>query len=132
MVVIHELLEDGTIKTARLIACTDVDKNGGEVLFAYHSRFQIEILYRDAKQHLGLTHCQARNEKKIYFHLNASLTAVSVAKAAHHLADGKQDQAFSIADVKTLYANELLLERFISTFGIFFTAASAYTKLHNL
>ena len=118
LVVIHELLEDGTIKTARLIACTDVDKNGGEVLFAYHSRFQIEILYRDAKQHLGLTHCQARNEKKIHFHLNASLTAVSVAKAAHHLADGKQDQAFSIADIKTLYANELLLERFISTFGI--------------
>lgn len=118
LVVIHELLEDGSIKTARLIASTDVDKNGGEVLFAYHSRFQIEILYRDAKQHLGLTHCQARNEKKIHFHLNASLTAVSLAKAVHHLAEGKQDQAFSIADIKTLYANELLLERFISTFGI--------------
>lgn len=118
LVVVHELLEDGSIKTARLIACTDADKDGGEVLFAYHSRFQIEILYRDAKQHLGLTHCQARNEQKIHFHLNASLTAVSVAKAAHHLQQGKQDQAFSLADIKTLYANELLLERFISTFGI--------------
>ncbi|NRA47914.1 MAG: transposase [Phaeodactylibacter sp.] len=118
LVIIHELLQDGSIKTARLIACTDVDKDGGEVLFAYHSRFQIEILYRDAKQHLGLTHCQARSEQKIHFHLNASLTAVSVAKVAHHLAPGKQDQAFSIADIKTLYANELLLERFISTFGI--------------
>lgn len=118
LVVIHELLEDGSIKAARLIACTDINKDGGEVLFAYHSRFQIEILYRDAKQHLGLTHCQARSEQKIHFHLNASLTAVSVAKAAHHLEQGKQDQAFSIADIKTLYANELLLERFISTFGI--------------
>ena len=118
LVVLHELLQDGTIKTARLIACTDIDKDGGEVLFAYHSRFQIEILYRDAKQHLGLTHCQARSEEKIHFHLNASLTAVSVAKAAHHLEGGNQDQAFSLADIKTLYANELLLERFISTFGI--------------
>ena len=118
LVIIHQLLKDGSIKTARLIACTDTDRDGGEVLFAYHSRFQIEILYRDAKQHLGLTHCQARNEKKIHFHLNASLTAVSLAKAAHHLELGKQDQAFSIADIKTLYANELLLERFISTFGI--------------
>ena len=118
LVVIHELLEDGSIKTARLIACTDMDKDGGEVLFAYHSRFQIEILYREAKQHLGLTHCQARNEQKIHFHLNASLTAVSIAKAAHHLEDGKQDQAFSLVDIKTRYANELLLERFISTFGI--------------
>ncbi|MEL7247131.1 MAG: hypothetical protein AAFO03_01890, partial [Bacteroidota bacterium] len=54
LVVIHELLEDGSIKAARLIACTDMDKDGGEVLFAYHSRFQIEILYREAKQHLGL------------------------------------------------------------------------------
>ena len=118
LVIIHELLEDGSIKTARLIACTDMDKDGGEVLFAYHSRFQIEILYRDAKQHLGLTHCQARSEQKIHFHLNASLTAVSIAKAAHYLEDGKQDQAFSLADIKTRYANELLLERFISTFGI--------------
>ncbi|MEL6844627.1 MAG: hypothetical protein AAFP02_15560, partial [Bacteroidota bacterium] len=47
-----------------------------------------------------------------------SLTAVSLAKAAHHLEDGKQYQAFSLTDIKTRYANELLLERFISTFGI--------------
>ncbi|RME97871.1 MAG: hypothetical protein D6772_09820 [Bacteroidetes bacterium] len=118
LVVVHELNDDGSIKTARLIACTDLDKDRGEVLFAYHSRFQIEILYRDAKQHLGLTQCQARSQEKIHFHLNASLTAVSVAKAAHHLQNGKHDQAFSIADIKTLYANKLLLERFISTFGI--------------
>ena len=95
-----------------------MDKDGGEVLFAYHSRFQIEILYRDAKQHLGLTHCQARSKEKIHFHLNASLTGVSIAKAAHHLEEGKQEKAFSLADIKTLYANELLLEQFISTFGI--------------
>lgn len=118
LVVVHELNDDGSIKTARLIACTDLDKDGGEVLFAYHSRFQIEILYRDAKQHLGLTHCQARSKEKIHFHLNASLTGVSIAKAAHHLEEGKQEKAFSLADIKTLYANELLLEQFISTFGI--------------
>lgn len=118
LVVVQQLRQDGSIKSARLVACTDVDKDGGEVLFAYHSRFQIELLYRDAKQHLGLTHCQARSKEKIHFHLNASLTAVSVAKAAHHLEHGKQDKPFSLADIKTLYANELLLERFISTFGI--------------
>ena len=102
VVVVQELHQDGSIKTARLIACTDVNKDGGEVLLAYHSRFQIEILYRDAKQHLGLTQCQARSEKKIHFHLNASLTAVSLAKAAHQLEQGKQHQAFSLADLKTL------------------------------
>jgi hypothetical protein len=118
LVVVHELREDGSVRTARLIACTDVDIDGGCALFAYHSRFQIELLYRDAKQHLGLTHCQARSEKRIHFHLNASLTAVSLAKVAHHLEQGKQEKPFSMADIKTRYANELLLERFISTFGI--------------
>ncbi|NRA51261.1 MAG: transposase [Phaeodactylibacter sp.] len=118
LVVVHELFDDGCVQTARLIACTDTNKNGGEMLFAYHSRFQIEILYRDAKQHMDLTHCQARSKEKIHFHLNASLTAVSLAKSAHHLQDDKHDQALSLADIKTLYANELLLERFISTFGI--------------
>lgn len=118
LVVVHELLEDGSVKAVRLVVCTGLDKVGGEVLFAYHSRFQQEFLYRDAKQHLGLTHCQARSKEKIHFHLNASLTTVSLAKVAHHLQEDKQDQAFSLADIKTQYANELLLEQFISTFGI--------------
>ena len=30
-------------------------------------RFQIEFLYRDVKQFIGLTHCQARSENKLYF-----------------------------------------------------------------
>jgi hypothetical protein len=119
IVIVHELKADGSIKSARIIASTDLQMDGGSVFLAYHSRFQIEILYRDAKQHLGLTHCQARSEEKIDFHLNASLSTVSLAKVAYHLSDSKHEQkAFSMADIKTRYANELLLDRFISTFGI--------------
>lgn len=119
IVIVHELKADGSIKSARIIACTDLQMSGADIFLAYHSRFQIEILYRDAKQHLGLTHCQARSEEKINFHLNASLSAVSLAKVAYHLSDDKYEQkAFSMADIKTRYANELLLDRFISTFGI--------------
>jgi len=118
LVIVQELNLDGTIKSARIIACTDATIDAGNVLLAYHSRFQIEFLYRDAKQHLGLSHCQARSKEKIHFHLNASLTTISLAKVAHHLDLDRQQKAFSIADIKTIYANELLLERFISTFGI--------------
>ena len=119
IVIVHELNTDGSIKRARIIVSTDLQLDGGSLLLAYHSRFQIELLYRDAKQHLGLTHCQARSEEKIDFHLNASLTTVSLAKVAHHLSDQNYEQkAFSLADIKTRYANELLLDRFISTFGI--------------
>lgn len=119
LVIIQEFNDNGSVKTARIIACTDTQMDGGCVLLAYHSRFQIELLYRDAKQHAGLTQCQARSKEKIHFHLNASLTAVSMAKVAHHLMDEHSNsKPFSMADIKTQYANELLLDRFISTFGI--------------
>lgn len=119
LTIVHELCIDGSIKSVRIMASTDLAMDGGEILLAYHSRFQIEILYRDAKQHVGLTHCQARSADKIHFHLNASLTTVSVAKAAYHLGQEQySERPFSMADIKTQYANELLLDRFISTFGI--------------
>ncbi|MCB0425658.1 MAG: hypothetical protein KDD13_13565, partial [Mangrovimonas sp.] len=86
---------------------------------AYQCRFQIEFLYRDAKQYAGLAQCQARSEKKLHFHLNTALTAVSLAKVAHHLHRPAHERgAFSMADIKTQYANDLLLSRFIATFGI--------------
>ena len=37
-------------------------------------------MIRDAKQHLGLSHCQARAEAKLDFHLNASVAAVNLAR----------------------------------------------------
>ena len=45
----------------------------------YVARFQIEFL-RDSKQFAGLTHCQARDVNALTFHINASLTAVSLNK----------------------------------------------------
>ena len=60
-----------------------------------------------------------RSPEKLHFHLNTALTAVSLAKAAYYLSAPPQERkAFSMADVKTQYANDLLLDRFIATFGI--------------
>ena len=116
--VVQHLDEKGELKTFRLYACTDLNLDGGEVLHMYQCRFQIEFLFRDAKQHAGLSHCQARSKEKLHFHLNTALTAVSLAKATHHLSiPVEQRKAFSMADIKTLYANELMLNRFIATFG---------------
>jgi hypothetical protein len=33
---------------------------------------------RDAKQHTGLNHCQARSQEKLDFHLNMSVAAVNI------------------------------------------------------
>jgi len=46
-------------------------------------RFQIEFVYRDAKEHTNLTSFQARNKEKLDLHFNMSLTAVNVAKIVH-------------------------------------------------
>ena len=45
-----------------LLASTDLKQKPTEILTFYQLRFQIEFLFRDAKQFTGLTHCQARDE----------------------------------------------------------------------
>jgi len=73
-------LKDGQQVTRKLYFSTDLEQEGKQIVRYYRSRFQIEFLYRDAKQHTGLNHCQARSENKLDFHFNASLTAVNLAK----------------------------------------------------
>lgn len=102
-----------------ILFATDLELAGDLILLYYKSRFQIEFLFRDAKQHVGLNHCQARSEKKLNFHFNAALTTVSLAKAIFFL-DLEKDQrtTFSMRDVKTLFLNRLMMERFLSNFEI--------------
>lgn len=103
----------------KLYFCTDLELSGELVLEYYQTRFQIEFTYRDSKQFTGLNDCQARSENKLHFHFNASLTAVNLAKITHWISIPKQERkAFSMSDVKTLYHNELLLNRFFTVFGI--------------
>lgn len=102
-----------------LLFSTDLDLDGQSIYQFYKIRFQIEFLFRDAKQFTGLTHCQARSEKKLNFHFNASLTAVNIAKVAHHFDSPlEQRKAFSLADIKTMHFNELMFNFFLSKFEI--------------
>jgi hypothetical protein len=115
LVVEHALDENGNIKSYKLYACTDTEMTGAQVKRAYNYRFQIEFLYRDAKQFAGLNHCQARTKEKLHFHLNTALTVVSLAKVAFHLTIPlEQRKAFSMADIKNTHANELFFNRIIS------------------
>ena len=102
----------------KLYFSTNLKQAGLKIVRYYRSRFQIEFLYRDAKQFTGLTTCQARNENKLDFHFNAALTAVNIAK--HDWLSNKTDRhkPFSMANYKTLYNNTLMLERFMCVFAI--------------
>ena len=63
-----------------LLFSTDLTLTGTELLALYRLRFQIEFLFRDAKQFTGLTQCQARDKKALHFHFNTALSAVNLAK----------------------------------------------------
>ena len=63
-----------------LLASTDEQQSASQIAHYYHLRFQIELLFRDAKQFTGLSQCQARSDAKLDYHLNAALSGVNVAR----------------------------------------------------
>lgn len=63
-----------------VLASTDCGQSAREVVRFYRLRFQIELLFRAAKQFAGLCHCQARSQAKLDFHFNMSLATVNVAR----------------------------------------------------
>lgn len=105
--------------TSKLYFSTDLDLEPDTILRYYRSRFQIEFLYRDGKQHTGLNDCQAISENKLSTHFNLALTAINLSKISHWLCVPEDERkAFSMSSVKTVYSNHLLLKRFILMFGI--------------
>ncbi len=103
----------------KLYFSTDLSLDAQTILKYYRNRFQIEFLYRDAKQHTGLEDVQARSENKLDFHFNLSLSTINIAKITHWLTIEKEKRpAFSMRNIKTMYHNKLLLERFFIVFGI--------------
>ena len=110
--------KDGKEAARKLYFSTDLEQGGEKIVRYYRSRFQIEFLYRDAKQFAGLTTCQARSKGKLDFHFNAALTAINLAKHDWLSNNDAQREPFSMADYKTLYNNTLMLERFMCRFAI--------------
>ena len=102
----------------KLYFSTNLKQAGEKIVRYYRSRFQIEFLYRDAKQFTGLTTCQARSENKLDFHFNAALTAINIAKYDWISTRSDTSKPFSMADYKTLYNNTLMLEQFMCVFAI--------------
>ena len=63
-----------------LLACSDITLEARMIVHFYQLRFQIEFLFRDAKQFAGFNHCQARDANKLHFHFNLSLAAINLAR----------------------------------------------------
>ena len=90
---------------------TDVNLEPQRLYRYDKARFQIEFLFRDAKQFAGLSDCQARSKATFDFHFNASLSAVTFAKLGARHQTGNCDQAFSMASLKRRAFNQHWIDR---------------------
>jgi hypothetical protein len=120
-----------------LLFSTDLALDAQKILEYYHSRFQIEFIFRDAKQFTGLCDAQTRDSKKLDFHFNASLTALNLAKYEHQLqhplTDPEQPSVpFSMTSYKRVALNDHLLERFISKLDLDPTLIKSHPNFESL
>ena len=98
---------------------SDLNLTCNNLLSYYQTHFQIKFLYRDGKQHTGLNDCLARSQNKLDFQFNMSLSTINIAKIMYWFSQNKNvRKPFSMADVKTMFHNELMLKRFFIKFGI--------------
>jgi hypothetical protein len=80
----------------------------------YEARFQIEFLFRDAKQHTGLSDCQSTKKQRLSFHFNLSMSALNFAKLSILEQNNfNTDTIISIDNFKRLKSNEHWLNRII-------------------
>lgn len=61
-----------------LLFSTDLKLAARKIVLFYQRRFKIEFIFRDAKQFMGLNHCQARSEEKLDFHFNMCFAALNL------------------------------------------------------
>ncbi len=119
-----------------LLFSTDIHLEALEILSFYQSRFQIEFIFRDAKQFTGLSDCQARDLTKLDFHFNSSLMALNLAKLdawqLHLSAHSTQPFIFSMASYKRLAFNRHLLDRFISLLDLDLTSIKSHPNFQKL
>lgn len=95
-----------------LLYSTDTELEAKELVAYYRARFQIEFLFRDAKQYTGLTHCQSRQSQAINNHVNASLTALNLLKIEDRQSkQTEQPSVISIASWKRKKFNRHLMTR---------------------
>ncbi|MCX4030119.1 transposase [Spartinivicinus marinus] len=102
-----------------LLYSTDTELDAMTVIEYYKARFQIEFLFRDAKQHTGLTHCQSRKKEAIHTHLNASLSALNLLELEdQQLKGGNDETVISITSWKRKKFNQYLMEKLFNKLGL--------------
>jgi hypothetical protein len=109
------LRSEGKDKNMAIFFSTNTNESAEEIVSIYRSRFQIEFLFRDAKQFCGLEDCQARNATALHNHFNNSLTAVNLMKYEElQMGQAQSQQVISIASARRRKSNQFVAEAIFS------------------
>lgn len=102
-----------------LLYSTDTELEAMTIVKYYKARFQIEFIFRDAKQYTGLMDCQSRCKEAIHNHINGSFTALNLLKLEDRR-DKKTDNetVISIASWKRRKFNQHLMCRVFDNLGL--------------
>ena len=102
-----------------LLFSTDVELPALTIIEYYKLRFQIEFLFRDAKQHTGLGDCQGRKAIAQQNAANASITTLNLLKLEdRRAADTPEKTVISIESWKRRKANQQLMNLIFDTLEI--------------
>lgn len=117
-----------------MLFSTDIELAAEQILQYYKARFQIEFIFRDAKQFTGLCDAQTRQPQSLDFHFNAALTALNLAKYQDQLRSNPVQPLppFSMASYKRVAFNDHLLEQFISKLDLNPTLIKSHPNYQNL
>lgn len=118
-----------------LLFSTDLELAAQPLLTYYQARFQIEFIFRDAKQFTGLCDAQTRQPERLDYHFNASLTALNLAKYQDQLQQSNPQEPstpFSMNSIKRKAFNTYLLEQFIAMLELDATCIKSNPNFENL
>jgi len=122
VVIVDYLDTEKKTQSRKVFFSTDLSLSARDIFDIYRTRFQLEFVFRDAKQFTGLTHCQARNKEALAFSFNASLSSVNVARAYAR----REGHNLSVGATKILLHNAAMVDRFIAM-----SAKNANLRLNN-
>lgn len=112
-------VQHGTKIGISLLYSTDTELDAMTIIKYYKARFQIEFIFREAKQYTGLMDCQSCRKESIHTQINASFAALNVLKLEDLREKNTDDETvISIATWKRRKFNQHLMCRVFEKLGL--------------
>lgn len=119
VVVIQVLDHRGHVVNYAVLFSTETTMPAHEIVALYRSRFEIEYVFRDGKQFLGLQDAQMRTRQAIESHWNMALLVMNLARLELLQANGgATGMVFGLEDMKRRAYNALLAQVILSNLGL--------------